>query len=701
MNRMRIPTCPLLLAALLALLPAAARGDEPIEGEEPVAQDLIYSVNRVPEPTFDTARAVQVITAAEIQRRNARTLPELLMEEVGVFVQQTNYGGGAPILRGLIGKQILILVDGVRLNNSIYRFGPIQYLNTIDLAAVERVEIVRGVGSVLGSDALGGIINVILKRGSAPEPGHAVRGRLFARYSTADEAATGRAEVSGGSEKLRYLVGITYRDSGPVEGGGAVGEQQATGYDELAGNLNLDYFLSEDRTLSFSYLGLEQSEVPRGDRIDDGTDLVFEFDPQENHLAAVTFQDLTSRSWVDGVRATAYWNRQDEGRAEVRTAAPTIEIRNFDRAETLGANVELSKFIGSHQILWGLDYSQDEIDSSRTDVNRVTGATQERRGTYTDGASYELLGAYLQDRFALGKRLSVKLGARYSRFAVEGRENSSVGTLDLESSDDGLTGAVNLVFHATKSLNLVASASRGFRAPNIEDLSVFNERSNGTEVPNPDLAPEEITTYEVGAKYETAVFSGAVFYYQSKLSELLLRQPGTLNGLSFFDLNGNGVRDANEPNVLLKQNLGEAEIEGFELNGKYRPHPEVTIFANYTSTRGDDVTADVPLGRIPPDFGTLGARWMGRQSSRPWVELVCHFADDQTRLSPADVSDSRIGPNGTAGFEVFHLRGGMSFGGSFAFTLGLENLTDEEYKYHGSGVFRPGRQAVVGLEYRY
>lgn len=687
------------LAALLPLLPAAAGAIDPAAAEEPEAQDLVYSVNRAPEPTFNTARAVQVITAADIRRKNARTLPELLMEEVGVFVQQTNDGGGSPILRGLIGKQILILVDGVRLNNSIYRFGPIQYLNTIDLAAVDRVEIVRGVGSVLGSDALGGTINIIMKRGPSSEQERGVRGKLFTRYSTADEAVTGRVEVSGGSKKLRYLGGLTYRDSGAVEGGGSIGEQTGTGYDDLAGNFNFDYFLSDERTFSFSYLGLEQSDVPRTDRIRDKTNLVFSFDPQKNHLATVGFQDLTSRSWADVIRTTAYWNQQDEGRVEIRTAAPTTEIRLFDRAETLGANLELGKFVGSHQILWGLDFSRDAIGSSRVDTNLVTGVARERRGSYTDEASYDLFATYLQDRFNLGKRLSVKLGARYSRFSADGRENSSVGTLDLKSSDDSLTGAVNLVVHATESLNLVASATRGFRAPNIEDLSVFDQRSDGTEVPNTDLSPEEITNYEVGAKYSARRFSGSVFYYRSELSELLVRKPGTFNGLPFFDLNGNGVRDANEPNVLQKKNLGEAQVEGFELGWSYRPHPAVKIFGNYTSTRGDDLTADVPLARVPPDFGTFGARWSGRRGYRPWAELVYHFADDQTRLNPSDVTDSRIGPAGTDGFAVFHLRGGLSFANSFDVTLALENLTDEEYKYHGSGVFRPGRQAVVGLGY--
>ena len=231
------------------------------------------------------------------------------MEEAGVFVQQTSYGGGSPIIRGLVGKQILILVDGVRLNNATFRFGPLQYLATIDVAAVERIEIVRGVGSVLGSDALGGTINIITKKGPSLDQQVGAHVRFFSRYSTADQAVTGRAEVSGRSEKTRYTAGLTFRDTGSVEGGGSAGKQAGTGYGEMGANFYLDYFLSDDKTLSFSYFNLDQEDVPRTDHIQSGRNLVFDFEPQQNQLASVTYQDFASRAWADSFSATAYsWN---------------------------------------------------------------------------------------------------------------------------------------------------------------------------------------------------------------------------------------------------------------------------------------------------------------------------------------------------------------------------------------------------------
>ena len=154
-----------------------------------------------------------------------------------------------------------------------------------------------------------------------------------------------------------------------------------------------------------------------------------------------------------------------------------------------------------------------------------------------------------------------------------------------------------------------------------------------------------------------------------------------------------------EPNVLQKRNVGQASIEGFELVWKYRLNPAWTIFGNYTSTTGDDLAQDVPLRRIPPDFGTLSARWSRSTGYRPWVQVLYHFAAAQWRLNPSDISDSRVGTDGTDGFDVLHLRGGVALGDAFGVTLGLENLTDEEYKYHSSGVMRPGFQVVLGLQY--
>jgi hemoglobin/transferrin/lactoferrin receptor protein len=678
-----------------------ARAQDAPPGGALANDELIYSVNRTPESPFETSRAVQVITQEQIWRRNARTLPEVLFEETGIFVQQTNYGAGSPIIRGQMGKQILILIDGVRVNNATYRFGPVQYLNTVDLAMVERIEVVRGVGSVMGGDAFGGSINIITKKGPGPGDEYRFGATLFSRYSTADQAVTGRAEVYGRSQKFRYLAGVTYRDSADVEAGGDRGKQRATGYGEEAGNVSFEVFLSPERTLSLGYQFLEQQDVPRTDRIVDRTNTVFDFDPQRLQLLTLSLQDVTDRSWSDVLRLTASWNRQDEGRREIRSNRLTTERQFTDQQTVKAVNLEVGAFIGArHRLVYGADYSTEDIVSRRRDLRLDTGVVTRQRGNYTDGASYEALGVYIQDRFNIGKRFTVALGARYNDFAAAGSEVSSVGTLKLDSSFDDVSSSLSLLFQAAPNLHLIASARRGFRAPNLDDLSVFDERAEGTEVPNVSIGPEHAVAYEIGAKYQSARLSGSVYYHRSSLSDLLVRSAGVFNGLPFFDRNGNGLRDPSEPLVLQKQNIGEATIDGIELDFRIALNSAWLVFANATETTGDDELLNQPLTRIPPRFGTLGLRWSPSSvKRRPWAELVGSFAEAQRRLAPADITDSRIGVGGTDAFATLHLRGGMSLGERLRLTAAAENLTDEEYKLHSSGVFRPGRQLVLGVQF--
>jgi outer membrane cobalamin receptor len=517
---------------------------------------LVYSVNRTPERTFETARAVKVITSEDIWRLNARNLPELLMEQAGIFVQQTNTGGGSPIIRGFIGKDILILVDGVKVNTATYRYGPIQYLSAIDLNSVERIEIVRGVESVLTSYALGGIINIITKKGPPADHRKPFGGSFFSRYSSADKGVTEHAVLYGEKKRFRYYGGATYRKSKDVKGGGDMGAQAWTGYGEMAGDVNVDYFPSDDKMVTFNYMILEQNDVPRTDKF--GSELKYNFDPQRLQLAKLAYQDLVSRAWADFMRVTLSWNRQDEGLERILKDKPnTTRIYNDDQTAP-GPVGEPIQSPGMKYRPWERSISQAMVPTS----------------------------------------------------------------------------------------------------------------------------PVPFTPF----------FSGA--------ADLMERAAGVFNGLSFFDKNGNSLQDKGEPNVLQRKNIGDATIKGVEVDFSCSLQPRFTVFGNDTWTKGEDVNANVPLSRIPPDFGTIGLRWSAKTKMMPWIEFICHAADSQKELNPADKSDTRIGPNGTAGFRVFNVRSGVSLSNHFRFVLNLENILDEKYKYHGSGVYRPGFQVVTCAEIR-
>ena len=683
---------------LLACAPLLRAGDTPTARE--LSEGLIYSVDRVPERTFDTARAVEVITISDLWRKSGMSLSDVLQHEVGISVINVDAPGGLPAVRGLNGKQVMLLIDGVKVNNTTWRGSGKDYLGLVDLAQIERIEIVRGVVSVLGTESLGGVINVITKKG--PPGTETFGGSIGTRYATSEHAFRTPVEIYGQSDKLRWTAGANYLKSDNVEAGGSVGEQAHTSYNTKALHGSLQYLLSADKTVSASVQSADEEDFWRAWQVADGSHVQYLDGPAKLKLATLSYQDLTDHGFADSIRATAYFNRQNDGRAEIRVATPGIQNLANENDKLLGLNLELGTFLGqSNHVLYGIDATDETVHSNARDLNLATGASTAVRGRYTDGAKYSTLGIYLQDRWNLGRWLTTTAGVRWGRFRSSGHESSSLGVISVDARNSDFTGSLNLVFHPTDQINLIANAMRGFRAPNIDELSRLSVRSVGIDVPNPSAAAEHVNSYELGAKYESTRIGGSFFYYRNNLTDLLVRQPGTLNGLPFLDSNGNGKKDGKEADIFQLQNVGSARITGYEGDFHARMTNAVTLTGNLTKTTGNDTLADQPLDRIPPLYGNLTLTVLGSSARRLWGAALFDFAGSQHRLSPADITDFRIGPGGTYGYRVLSVRGGATLVDRIRLMVGIDNLTDAAYKSHDSWVYRPGRQLVVATEYRF
>src|SRR3954452_16940227 len=174
----------LIVVFLLGMSVSAFAGDDKEATARELSEGLIYSVDRVPERAFDTARAVEVITVREVWRKSGMSLAEVLQHEAGVSVINYDAPGGVPIVRGLHGKQVLVLIDGVKVNDTMWRSASKDYLGIVDLSQIERIEIVRGVVSVLGTESLGGVINIITRKG--PPGTETFGGTIGTRYATSE-----------------------------------------------------------------------------------------------------------------------------------------------------------------------------------------------------------------------------------------------------------------------------------------------------------------------------------------------------------------------------------------------------------------------------------------------------------------------------------------------------------------------------------
>jgi hemoglobin/transferrin/lactoferrin receptor protein len=244
--------------------------------------------------------------------------------------------------------------------------------------------------------------------------------------------------------------------------------------------------------------------------------------------------------------------------------------------------------------------------------------------------------------------------------------------------------------------NVYGGVSQGFRAPNLSDLTRFDiARTKEIETPAPDLKPERFLSYEVGAKAEYNDFALHAAYFYTTIEDLIVRQPtGKIIG-------GN--------NEVTKKNAGQGFVHGVELAPSWRFHPQLTAFGWLTWMDGrieDFPTAAPrlqrePLSRLMPTTAQAGLRW-DHPDKRLWAEVTGTFADAQDRLSADDARDtSRIPPGGTPGYGVLAMRTGYQVTKNVDVTFAIENITNKDYRIHGSGINEPGRDFIFGLEMRF
>lgn len=678
----------IVIAALLTGS-ALAQGADATSGEATkLSEGLIFSVSRIPERPFETSRGVRVITREEIWRKNPTSLSDILNDEPGFFKYRTSAAAASPLLRGMVGRQILVLIDGVKVNNAIA--GDTPNLDLIDVNEIERIEIVRGVVSVLGTESLGGVINVITRKGT----GSRVGGSLGLQYSSAAEAFSTAMQVQGAGEKFRWTTGATIQQFGEVRGPSDIGVQRFTDYEQRMAHLSADYFVSADKTLSLSYRGTEQLDVRSNGSLVSGSSLVNELTPIRLQIATLAYQDLTDRGWTESLRVTGYLNQQENGTSTISRSTPTRRTTLVDDVTLYGLNAEFGSFVGKHHLVYGLDLSRDQLQSTGNDRNETTGVATPRRGRYTDDARYETMGVYLQDQFSLTKWVTATAGVRYGVFSTSGTETLPViGEVDLDGTKSDFTGALNVVFHATPQLNVVANAMRGFRAPNLRDISRFSMSSSSIEVPATGAAAERMDSYELGVKYDNGWLSGNFFYFRNDLSNMLITGASTYNGLPFIDSNGNGVKDAGELNVNRNRNLGEANMDGWEADVRITPRPWLSLAANYTKVEGSvKSAADAALiQRVPPPYGAASIRVTPSVRFAPWAELVYGF----------NKSFESNGTVLTSAAKDVKLRMGFTPLQWLRVAVSGENLTDDAYLPRFTSTYHAGRRVVFTTELRF
>lgn len=672
---MRVPHLPVRHACLLLLsIPALVHGQDARPGD--AAQEVVVTATRSARAAFEVPQALNLVSRRDIAEANVANLPDALSGEAGVLIQKSNTGGGSPFIRGLTGKQVLILVDGVRVNNSYFRFGPHQYLNTIDLGDIARVEVVHGPASVLyGTDALGGVINIITRANAFADGAPRSSGELSLRAASADEALSGRARFAHAQGDLSLSGGLSLKRFGDLRGGDGVGRQVPTGYDEGSFDVKAAWRLAPQQSLVFLQQVLRQYDVPKTNEVVLGTKAKFNYEPQLKLMSYLGYSaDELGWALADALEVKLSLNRQKEGEQIIERAAPTVETRELTAIDTVGLSAQLSRSLGAaHRLTYGAEHYRDRYDTRKHRLDLAAGTEAATTPGTPDGATYTTTGLYLQDEIRLGRDAQLIAGLRHSRFEARG----AVQGRPLSLSSAKQTGSLMGLYRLSDELNLVGTLSQGYRAPNMEDF--FGRVDFVSEIPNPDLRPETSLNREIGLKYHAARTSASLHYFVGTYKDLISRV--TVSA---------GVRQ--------RQNLRRARIDGFEASLAHQIDGQWSLRAALASTRGEDLDTYKPLQRMPPLNGSAHLRYSAGPAL--WLDLGTVFAARQDRLSPEDLTDLRIPAGGTPGYAVVNLGLGWRPAAQHELVVTLQNLADARYKTHGSGVYGAGRGLVLSYAVR-
>lgn len=667
-------------------------GVVPIRGEEKAAElaQITVTATRTQKSAYDVAGAVSFVTEEELWRRQPFGAIDALYDEVAIVTQRTTNGQGSPTIRSFTGYHTLLLIDGVRLNNSTFRSGPNQYFNTLSGNDLSRIEIVRGPSSVLyGNSALGGVIAAYSVPPRRESSSAEIHPRLFARWGSVSGDRTGGISAEGGWKTLNFRLSLARSVLGDVQPGKGrdihvkgrkfiltnednenrlpkpkdkitsygrsyevtrlYDAESPTNYTESSGSALLDWRRRENETLRFAYQGLRQRVSSRWDKIASGEEFSqLTFDPQERHLAYLNYRVANPLDGIELLATTLSFHRQKEGSSQLKVGAdPSKTTRIEDTVDTLGVGGSASSTLGGrYRLTYGFDFYHDHIASEQLLP------TASPWGRYPDGSTAWDVSGFVQGETALAKKTLLTLGANGTYYSVNADlslRDASFGRL--QKSGSAMTGVASLSHEFLSGLRAYGSVGQGFRAPSLDDLAAVQVTNQGINAPSPDVKPERGLNLEAGIKWNRPRLGGSLTVYQNTLRGLMVTRPvENVYGSSLPKLYQDLKAHYPHLTITVLHNLGRARIRGVEFETYAVPMERTTLYALGSVMKGEVLQLEgrapdpakpweANLRREMPPSGTFGARW---EPSRFWIEAFVRGMAKASRLSAADISDPRI-----------------------------------------------------------
>lgn len=701
---------------------------------------VIISATKFEQSKRDIPQRIVSLSAKDILQANPQTSADALALSGNIFVQKSQLGGGSPIIRGFSTNRLLIAVDGVRMNNAIFRGGNVQNVISIDPFTINNTEVTLGAGSVVyGSDAIGGVMSFYTQK-----PQLSYKDELFlkanaiTRYSSANNEKTIHADVNLGYQKWGFLTSISYSDFGDLRMGSNGPQdylrtqfvqsfngtdilvdnpeplvQNPTGYNQI--NLMQKVHYEPEDNLKFD-LGLHYSatsEYGRYDRLirPGGNGLrsaEWNYGPQKWFMGNFTVTKLSSNSnFYDKIKATTAYQNFQESRID-RNFQSEIRRTRSETVDALSFNLDLEKQLDNKSSLfYGLEYLYNMVGSEGFETNIITNQNSASLSRYPDGSTWQSIAAYTSYKYRPNDKFVFQSGIRYNHIIANADFTDNNTFLNLpfnttEINSGALTGTAGIRWIPSKMIEWSFNASTAFRAPNIDDIGkVFDSEPGSVVVPNNGLKSEYAYGAELGLKlnFDDWVKLDMATYY-TFLDNALIRRNSTLDGQNEI------VYDGELSTVQSIQNASKENIYGFEVGVEINFSENLRVTSKYNIIGGieEDNNTENPIRHIAPDFGLTNIAWKYRKFKFDF------YASYNGELSFEDLAPSEISKdflyakdeNGnpfSPSWYTLNLRAQYKVNDSFDITGSLENITDQRYRPYSSGMSGAGRNLIISAKY--
>ncbi len=707
--------------------------------------EVIISANKVAESKRTISQQIRSISSKEISLLNAQNAGDLLAATGLVMVQKSQQGGSSPILRGFEASRVLFVVDGVRMNNLIYRGGHLQNVITVDQNMLERAEIIFGPAStVYGSDALGGVVHFHTKSpqfSTGTEGGLFVKGSAFTRYSSSNNEKTGHFDLNIGEKRLAWLASVNYSDFGdlrmgtktqaldtlwrvreyyvePVNGKDVrvknddIYLQKFSGYTQYDILQKMAFKASDNLSLGLNVQLSNSSNVPRYDRLTDTAGVLLSqaewyYGPQKRFMTSFDVKQTDKAALFQNITFNINFQDIEESRHTRGFGRPNLTSR-IEKVQVLGANLDFQRTIGAHDLRTGIDGQRSQVKSTAFTTDASTNIITPNGAStrYPDGDNSMLNAAvYVTHTWKIDNKWTlndgIRLGTTRLKSTFINQTFFKFPFTEAQQSSPTWSGNLGIIYAPKNDFKASFLLSSGFRVPNVDDLTkVFDTQKGLVTLPNPDVKPERTVNGELGLSKSFGQWLGieGTIYY-TNFTNAIVVDDFTFNGQDSI------LYDGVKSKVIAPQNKGKATIWGTSLTLKGKITEGVNFYATYNFTKGTvaatEKNAATPLDHVPPAFGRIGINYIKNTIN---AEIFSSFSAWKRirdyRLRTED-NEAYATKDGMPSWWTLNVRIGKDVWKGLKLQVGIENIFDTQYRVFASGIHASGRNFWGTIRYNF